>query len=76
MKISNQIRGRRIRKKEWAGDEWIKVLYSGEVFAVAVGPEGKEFIFPIDTHDNDWRLVYPQIPLKPLAIDDLLDEDL
>ncbi len=75
MKINNQLRGRRIRKREWAPDEWIKILFAGQEFAVAKGCDGKEFLFPINGKDNDWILVYPNIPLKPLAIDDLIDEE-
>lgn len=63
------VRGRRVRKREWPADQWIKVTYVGTDFVCAKTWEAEEVIFPYDERDHDWHLFNPHIPLKPLKID-------
>lgn len=68
MKLTDQLNNRKIRKAEWPRDEWLKVLYVGADFAVCIDQSLKEVVLPYDKHDEDWILLNPHIPLKPLKI--------
>jgi len=69
MRLTNIVRGRRVRKKHWPKDEFLKITSVGHVYICSVNQLGKEVVFPNDPDDDDWVLMYPQIPLKPLKSD-------
>lgn len=66
MKINNQLRWRKIKRKEWPDNEWIKVMYVGSDVAVVIDQSKKESVMFYDKNDEDWLLVNPYIPLMPL----------
>lgn len=76
MRLSNLLRGRRVRKSEWHVKDWIRIDYVGREFVEARTPDGGQIVFPYMRYDLDWVLVNPQIPLTPLRQDWVLDLDL
>lgn len=68
MKLTPQLTNRKIRKADWPSDEWVKILYVGADFAIGLNQSNKESVLPYDKRDEEWVLLNPHIPLKPLKI--------
>lgn len=57
MKIEDKYLYRRIQSQGSPADNWLRIIYIGTDWNVALTSEGKEIVFPSDKLDDSWVLI-------------------
>ncbi len=57
MRISRDLKGKRIRKPHWPSGDWYRVLFVGNFVVVAKDQAGVEVTFDNDLRDKDWVVI-------------------
>ena len=57
MKLSQREKGRRVTKKNWPMDEWVRILFMGDRTMVVVDQAGKEGVMFYERSDDDFVLL-------------------